>query len=63
MKIPILNRDQGNGPDRRRFQMPKRVLAVKVTDKKGKPLNIRGKKAVPPGNRGLRANPGLVERI
>ena len=62
MKIPILTETKVTALIADASRMPKRVLGVKVTDKRGKALNIRGKKAILLATGGFGANPGLVER-
>ena len=62
MKIPILTETKVTALIADVSRMPKRVLGVKITDKKGKALNIRAKKAVLLASGGFGANPELVER-
>ncbi len=62
MKIPILTETKVTALIADASRMPKRVWGVRVTDKKGKALNIGGKKAVLLATGGFGANPALVER-
>jgi fumarate reductase flavoprotein subunit len=62
MKIPILTETKVTALIADVSKMPKKVLGVKATDRKGKALNIRAKKAVLLATGGFGANPELVER-
>ena len=62
LKIPILMETRVTALIADPTALPKKVFGLKVTDKKGKTLLIRAKKAVVLATGGFGANPDLVER-
>lgn len=62
MKIPILMETKVTAIIADPSALPKKVFGLKVTDKKGKAVMIRAKKAVLLATGGFGANPALVER-
>ncbi len=62
MKIPILMETKVTALIADVSKVPKKVLGVKATDRKGRAVNIQAKKAVFLASGGFGANPEMVER-